>query len=124
MSHVVDRFEDLIAWQKARAVTKEIYHVTDRPSLPTDYRYLDQLRSSAVSVMANIAEGFERGSAAEFHRFLSISKASCAELRSHLYVGVDTGRITSEDFERLLCLAEEVARIIGALRVSVGRRRQ
>jgi four helix bundle protein len=73
--------------------------------------------------MANIAEGFERGSAAEFHRFLSIAKASCAELRSHLYVGVDTGRITSEDFERLLSLAEEVALIIGALRVSVGRRR-
>jgi four helix bundle protein len=97
--------------------------VTDRASPPRDYRYVDQLRSSAVSVMANIAEGFERGSAAEFHRFLSIAKASCAELRSHLYVGVDTGRITSEDFERLLSLAEEVALIIGALRVSVGRRR-
>ena len=124
MGCLATRFEELIAWQKARSLAREVYHVSDRIPGSKDFRYLDQLRSSAVSVMANIAEGFERGSAGEFHRFLSIAKGSCAEVRSHLYVGADTGRLDREDFDRLLHLAEEVGRIIGALRVSVGKHRQ
>ena len=120
----VRRFEDLIAWQKARVLAKDVYRLTKQPWPQPDYKYLDQLRGAAVSVMSNIAEGFERGSASEFHRFLTIAKSSCAELRSHLYIGVDTGGIPNEDFERLLPQAEEVSRIIGGLRTAVGKRRK
>ena len=120
----VRRFEDLIAWQKARVLARDIYRLTKQICSQTDYKYLDQLRGAAVSVMSNIAEGFERGSAAEFHRFLTVAKASCAELRSHLYIGVDTGGIAEEDFKRLLPQAEEVSRIIGGLRMAVGKRRK
>jgi len=119
----VRRFEDLIAWQKARALVRDVYRATEKRTVYPDYPFVDQLRASAVSAMANIAEGFERGSATEFCRFLTIAKASCAELRSHLYVGLDVGAITDAEFAHLLSLAEEVARIIGGLRASVARRR-
>lgn len=118
------RFEELIAWQRARELAREVYRANERSTGRRDYCSGDQLCSAAVSVMANIAEGFERGSAADFHRFLTIAKGSCAEVRSHLYLGFDTGRLSSEDFDRLMKLADEVARIIGGLRVSVARRRQ
>ena len=124
MSNDVKRFEDLIAWQKARALVNQVYRASERDVVRRDYRYTNQLCSAAVSVMANIAEGFERGSAAEFHRFLTVAKSSCAEVRSHLYIGLDVGRLTREEFERLMQLADEIDRIVGALRVSVGRRRE
>lgn len=121
---MMKRFEELIAWQRARELAREVYRANEQGTVRRDYRYGDQLCSAAVSVMANIAEGFERGSAADFHRFLTMAKGSCAEVRSHLYVGLDVGRLTRENFDRLMNLAEEVARIIGGLRVSVGKRRQ
>jgi len=74
--------------------------------------------------MSNIAEGFERGSSAEFHRFLFMSKGSCAELRSQLYVAADAAYLTEDEFNGLLAEAQEVGRILGALRVAVERRRQ
>ena len=69
--------------------------------------------------MANIAEGFERNRPKEFHQFLSVSKSSCAEVRSHLYVALDVGYITEERFDHLQELATEVGRIIGGLRREV-----
>jgi four helix bundle protein len=75
-------------------------------------------------MMSNIAEGFERGRSAEFHQFLSIAKASCAELRSQLYVALDAGYLERALFESLLGEAEEVGRLIGGLRASVQRRRE
>jgi len=80
----VERFEDLIAWQKARELTKEIYAVTSNGSFSKDYGLRDQIRRAAVSAMSNVSEGFERGSLNEFHQFLVIAKASCAEVRSQL----------------------------------------
>src|SRR5581483_681728 len=109
------RFEDLIAWQKARALTKTLYAVTRQTAFRQDHGLQDQLRRCSVSVMANIAEGFERAGRGEFHQFLSMSKASCAELRSHLYVAVDAGYLDDIAFKQLLAEAEEVARIIGGL---------
>jgi four helix bundle protein len=73
--------------------------------------------------MSNIAEGFERGSQTEFHRFLSIAKASCAEVRSQLYVALDIGYLDNSAFNRLLQQSEEVARIISGLRASIDRDR-
>ena len=84
-----DKVEDLIAWQKARDLTQAIYQTTSVGSFAKDFGLRDQVRRAAVSVMSNLAEGFERGSRSEFHQFLSIAKSSCAELRSQLYVALD-----------------------------------
>ena len=73
--------------------------------------------------MSNIAEGFERGKRSEFHQFLCIAKSSCAELRSQLYVALDVGYIDQQQFNSLLADAEEVARIVGGLRIAVERQR-
>jgi four helix bundle protein len=73
--------------------------------------------------MSNIAEGFERGSRGDFHRFLSVAKASCAEVRSQLYVAFDVGHLSRASFDELLTQAEELGRIIGGLRTSVERKR-
>lgn len=73
--------------------------------------------------MSNIAEGFDRGSRPEFHKFLVIAKGSCAEVRSQLYVALDCGYVTQQDFDTIVALAQEEAKIIGGLRASVQRQR-
>jgi four helix bundle protein len=94
----VARFEELVAWQKARSLTSQIYRATETGTISRDFGLKDQLRRAAVSIMANIAEGFERGKPTEFHQFLSIAKGSCGELRSHLYVAVDAGYLDKLSF--------------------------
>jgi four helix bundle protein len=123
MSSKINRFEDFIAWQKARLLTAEIYRITDREKFARDFGLKDQIRRAAVSIMSNIAEGFERGRLAEFHHFLSIAKASCAELRSQLYAALDAGYLSKETFDDLMNKAVEVGQITGGLRASVERRR-
>ncbi len=120
----IRRFEDLIAWQRARALTREIYAVTNRGSFARDFSLKDQIRRAAVSAMSNIAEGFERKNPREFHQFLSIAKSSCAELRSQLYVALDAGHIDETCFTAMLGESEEVGRLIGGLRASVERRKE
>jgi four helix bundle protein len=115
----VTKFEDLVAWQKARALTRDIYRLTNSGDFSRDFGLKDQIRRAAVSIMSNIAEGFERKRPAEFHQMLSIAKASCAEVRSQLYVALDTGYLREDEFHSAVKLAEEVARIIGGLRASV-----
>ncbi len=89
MGNKVAKFEDLIAWQKARELTCKIYQISRQGDFAKDFRLSGQIQSAAVSIMSNIAEGFERGGLGEFHQFLSTAKASCAELRSQLYVALD-----------------------------------
>ncbi len=115
----VERFEDLIAWQKARALTKAIYHITGEGSFGRDHGLSGQIQRAAVSIMSNIAEGFERSNPAEFHQFLVVAKSSCAEVRSQLYVALDAGYLQQDQFTHLLAQAEEVARVIGGLRVYI-----
>ena len=115
----IHRFEDIIAWQKARLLTKSIYETTQSGFFSKDYDLKTQIRRAAVSIMSNIAEGYERGGAKEFRQFLSIAKASCAELRSQLYVAADIGYLQDHQFQNLLSQSEEVGRIIGGLRASV-----
>lgn len=122
MAHI-ERFEDLIAWQKARLLTKEIYRVTRQGAFAKDYGLTGQIQRAAVSIMPNIAEGFERNRRGEFFQFLTIAKSSCAELRSQLYVAFDCGYINKDEFTKLMAQAEEVARIVGGLRTSVGQLR-
>jgi four helix bundle protein len=119
----IERFEDLIAWQKSRALTRAIYEVTRQGAFAKDFGLAGQIQRAAVSIMSNVAEGFERGGRGEFHQFLSTAKASCAELRSQLYVALDVGYLDQRKFDELLRQAEEVARIIGGLRASIARQR-
>jgi four helix bundle protein len=119
----VDKFEDLIAWQKARELTRAVFRVTEHPALSRKFGLVDQIERASVSIMSNIAEGFERGSAAEFHQFLFVAKSSCAEVRSLLYVLLDAGYIDETSFDTLQAQAAEVGRIIGGLRTAVGRQR-
>ncbi len=117
------RFEELIAWQKARAMTAAVYRLTSQGKFARDFGLRDQIQRASVSVMSNIAEGFDRGRRTEFHQFLSTAKASCAEVRSQLYVASDVGYLGQEQFETLLNQTEEVSRIVGGLRKAVERQR-
>jgi four helix bundle protein len=123
MSKKIERFEDFIAWQKARVLTAAIYRVTNEGEFVHDFGLKDQIRRAAVSSMSNIAEGFERGRSTEFHQFLSIAKASCAEVRTQLYVAFDVGYLSLPIFDGLMAQATEVGLILGGLRLSVARRR-
>lgn len=117
----IKKFEDLIAWQKARQLMRLVYNATKQKDFARDFGLSGQIQRAAVSIMSNIAEGFERSRLGEFHQYLSIAKASCAEVRSQLYVALDVGYLEKSDFDNLLVQAEEVARIIGGLRAAVSR---
>ncbi len=119
----IERFEDLIAWQKARQLTADVYRVTSKGAFAKDFGLRDQIQRAAVSVMSNIAEGFERGSRSEFHQFLVIAKTSLAEVRSQLYIAIDAGYLDQPNFDNLMNQATEASKIIGGLRVSVQRQR-
>lgn len=119
----IQRFEDLIAWQKARQLTEGVYLMTREAPFARDIGLATQIQRAAVSVMSNIAEGFERGGRREFHQFLSTAKASCAEVRSQLYIARDVGYIDDDTFQRMMAAAEEVGRIVGGLRRSVANQR-
>jgi len=108
-------FEDILAWQKARILAKEVFGITKAEPFKYQFSLKDQLRRSSGSIMDNIAEGFERSGNKEFIQFLSISKASTSELRSQLYRAFDQNLVTSEDFERLLADSKEISRMIQGL---------
>lgn len=119
----VQKFEDLIAWQKARALTRSVYEVTKQGAFANDYGLANQIQRAAVSIMSNIAEGHERDNPNEFYRFLGIAKGSCAEVRCQLYVAHDVQYITDAQFQALRQQAEELGKIIGGLRKAVAQRR-
>ncbi len=109
------RFEDIKAWQKAREVIVEIYGVTSDGAFAKDFCLRDQIRRSAVSVMANIAEGFGRKTNRDFANFLVIAHASAAETQSHLYIALDLGYISREAFEPLYSSLDAVSRMTMSL---------
>jgi four helix bundle protein len=98
----VQHFEDLEIWKEARRLTSEIYRLTSRPKFAKDFSLRDQIQSAAVSVMSNIAEGFERAGNQEFTQFLYIAKGSCGEVRSQLYVAIDQAYISANESQELL----------------------
>jgi len=108
----IDRFEDVVAWQKARLLTKEIYAHTRAAEFAKDFGLKDQIQRASVSTMSNIAEGFERGDDKEFLQFLSTSKGSCGEVKSNLYVALDQKYIVQPQFEHLYAKADEVGKLI------------
>ena len=108
----IERFEDIDAWKKARELTKIIYEVTAQGKLAADFSLRDQLRRAAVSIMANIAEGFEREGNKEFRQFLATAKGSAGEVKALLYVALDAGLISTEQFQRIRALADEASRLL------------
>jgi four helix bundle protein len=108
----IERFEDIVAWQKARILTKEIYTASKAGEFARDFGLRDQIQRASVSTMSNIAEGFERGGDKEFIQFLSHAKGSCGEVRSQLYVALDQGYIVPVKFDTLSGQATEVSRLV------------
>jgi len=105
----IQKFEDLICWQRGREVTRQVYKSFRNCS---DFGFRDQIQRASVSVISNIAEGFERGTKAEFLNFLYIAKGSAGEVRAQLYVGLDVGYLNIETFKYLNNLAGECSRLI------------
>ena len=108
----VKKFEEIQSWQKARTLTKEIYGITLTGPFAKDFGLKDQIRRAAVSILSNIAEGFERGGDKEFLQYLSIAKGSAGELRAQLYVAFDQGYITNSTFVALTHEATETSQLI------------
>jgi four helix bundle protein len=109
----VERFEDLEVWNAARVLVNRIYRITRGSAFNRDRRLADQMRGAAVSIMSNTAEGFERGSDAEFAQFLYIAKGSAGEVRSQLYVALDEGFVSQQDFDSATNLARSVSQQLG-----------
>jgi len=108
-------FEELDCWKEARAVTSRIYGLTREPDFSRDFGLKDQIRRGAVGVMSNIAEGFEREGASEFHNFLSIAKGSAGEVRAQLYIALDQGYINQSSFDELAERTRRVSRLMRRL---------
>ena len=109
----IERFEDIEAWKKARVLTNRLYAITNAGAFARDFGLRDQIRRAGVSIMSNIAEGYERGAGdKEFARFLSIAKGSAGEVRAQLYVAPDVGYVTEAEFDELSQLAIEISRLL------------
>jgi four helix bundle protein len=118
------RFEDLLCWQRARELTREIYRATRKGEFRRDFELSNQIRKASTSTMANIVEGFGRQGNREFLRFLKYAKGSAEEVQSLLYVVIDAGFVSQDAFNRLYGLADEVARMLAGLMKNVQRRIQ
>ena len=111
----MQKFEELVVWEKARKLTGNIYNVTKDEQFSDDRELVTQIRRASVSVMSNIAEGKERGGDREFAQFLQIAKGSAGEIRSQLYVARDQNYIAQKKFEELIELSTEVSRLLSGL---------
>ncbi len=108
----IKHFEDLIVWQKARQLNKNIYTISNNTAFITDYALKDQIRKSSISIMSNIAEGFERNSTKEYKYFLNIAKGSSGELRSQLYIAYDLNYINEEQLTYYMNLSYEISKML------------
>ena len=111
----IKRVEDLEAWKIARMVTKEVYRISKNGSFIRDFGLRDQICRAAVSVMSNIAEGFERDGNKEFTNFLSIAKGSSGEVRAQLFVTLDQNYISEDEFNLIYAKTTENGRVIAGL---------
>ncbi len=118
-------FEEIEAWQSGRELTRRVYEASRSDAFGHDFGLRDQIRRACVSITSNIAEGFERGSRAEFVRFLVIAKGSAGEVRSQLYCALDQRYLTTAEYDTLnaLCTStsKQLAALIRYLRATAGR---
>ncbi len=105
----IGKFEDIIAWQKGKEITLDIYSVFKNCR---DYSFRDQIQRASVSVMNNIAEGFERQSNKELRQFLYIAKGSCGEIRSMLYLALDLGYVSKNKYDKLCEQTTQISKIL------------
>ncbi len=108
----IKTFEDLEIWKAARRLTAEIYRQSQKPRFSKDFGLRDQMQRAGVSIMSNIAEGFERGGNQEFAQFLYIAKGSCGELRSQLYVALDQAYVDQKVADNLLVILKRLSVMI------------
>jgi len=108
----IERFEDIKAWQEARDLVKRVYRATSGDSFKMDYRLRDQIQGAAVSSMCNIAEGFDSQSDSEFVRYLGYARQSASEIQSHLYVAIDCGYLSDDEFNEAYQKADAVKSLI------------
>jgi four helix bundle protein len=109
---VARSFEDLHVYQRARELTNAVYSHTRSGAFAKDYSLSGQIRRASVSIMSNVAEGFERGTTAEFIQFLYIAKGSCGEVRAQLQIASDQGYISAETHVSLVELARRISGMI------------
>ena len=118
----IEKFEDMEVWQHARSIAKAVYIHSKQGQFSKDYGLRDQIQRAAVSIMSNIAEGFERGTNKEFIQFLFIAKGSAGEVRSQLYIAFDLGYIEKDEFENLnaelISISQQLSGFIKYLRSS------
>ena len=110
----INRFEQIISWEEARKLNKRLGNLIDSGRFKRSYKLIQQIEGSAGSIMDNIAEGFERGGKSELIHFLSIAKASNAEVKSQLYRLLDHQYIDQDKFDTLYQLATEIGSKLGA----------
>ena len=108
----IKRFEDIEAWQKARELTREIYARTNIGRFARDFGLQNQIRKAAISIMSNIAEGFERGGTAELLHFLSIAKGPAGEVEAQLYIALDQNYLKPNQFDTLMTLTTSIKKLI------------
>ena len=111
----INRFEDLDVWKESRALNKIIGTLIQEKKFKNNFRLINQIEGSTGSVMDNIAEGFERGTRAEFIQFLGYSKGSCGELRSQLYRALDRNYLSKDQFDELFKLASRISAMLHGL---------
>jgi len=108
----IERFEDIKAWEMAKDLVVTVYRITGKGRFVHDFGLRDQIRRAAISAMSNIAEGFERGSKAEFCRFLRIAKGSCGEVRSQLYIAQELEYVDRQEFVSAKTQAEDLSKAL------------
>jgi four helix bundle protein len=108
----ITRFEDIESWKTARQLTNSVYAQTNQTGFNRDYGLRDQIRRASVSVMSNIAEGFESRTDAQFINFLGMARASAGEVRAQLYIALDQKYITEEQLNETFSMAQTCARQI------------
>ena len=108
----IKNFEDIMAWKKARKIVNKIYNITDDRSWEHDYALKDQIERASISIMSNIAEGFERETTKEFIRFLYMSRGSVGEVKSLIYILLDRNIIKGNSFKELHNELSEIGKIL------------
>ena len=116
---LIKRFEEIHAWQEARVLVRQVYAMTQDGAMSKDYGLRDQIQQAAVSVMTNIAEGFDCESKIEFARFLGIARRSAVEVQSLLYIALDNRYIPDQTFNKLYAQAEKTKALIGGFKHSL-----
>jgi len=111
----IERFEDIESWRYGREVANQVYAATRTEPFVRDFALCNQIRRSAVSIISNIAEGFERDGNKEFVQFLTVAKGSCGEVRSQLYVALDQNYIDEPTFREIYNRTLETSRLIAGL---------